>query len=283
MNVVLSLVTLNIWDMPIWLPGLNRSKRLKRMPDELLALSPNIICFQESFKVANRKCLIEALGSQYHSLGGLGDRWWLFPFIRLDKSGGLVIVSKFPFIDYAFFEHKVFPGMKLDERYGHKGYIISKIETPVGQVVVANVHLYAGRSTQDTEVRLLQINRLLEHIEQYRGSNPVIIAGDLNSSPCDPFPTETTGKFSPEYGAFLKAGFQDVLSTFDHRSITYAVPGNHYAEQWYNVSKTHQRFDYIFIHNANLNLNQCEGSVVFDYKEPISDHYGIFARLVLSR
>src|SRR3972149_2010489 len=103
MNQPLKILTFNIWDMPIWLPKIDRRKRLKKIPSEINKLSPNIICFQESFKIKNRKKIIESLTADYFSSGNNQTRK-LYPLIRTDIHGGLLVLSQFPIIEKSFIE-----------------------------------------------------------------------------------------------------------------------------------------------------------------------------------
>jgi endonuclease/exonuclease/phosphatase family metal-dependent hydrolase len=245
-------------------------------------LDADVICLQESFRTGNRRRLVEALSDRYHFPGTYDSRS-IIPGIRSDTTGGLVILSKYPFIDYAFCSHHSGRGMKLSEAFGRKGFILSKIATPFGPLVIANMHLYAGRAESDAKFRLEQIPYLLEQIDSYRGHCPVILAGDLNSSPCEPFPAKAAGELLREYELVLQSGFVDVLKTCDHSTVTYASPGNRYAEMWYQETKTPQRYDYIFTKPSTRRITSLEARVVLNSHQPVSDHYGLFAEISISK
>src|SRR5262245_10210098 len=165
MSMTISCLSLNIWDLPIWLPKLSRKKRLAKMPHQISALSPDIICLQESFRTISRQRLLSALSHVYHYAGSLKSRWML-PFLRADRTGGVAVMSRYSFAEYNFVEHAQFSRMRFDERLGRKGFIVSLIKTAVGLIFVVNAHLYAGRTEIETDIRLQQLDRLFSYLQK---------------------------------------------------------------------------------------------------------------------
>ena len=120
----LSVLTFNIWDFPIWLPGLDRKKRLRRMPAEIQALGPDIICLQEAWRVRGRTRLVEALGMTHHSPVGVVRT--PAPLVSLDTTGGLFVISRHPMADHEFVPFPRLSGSSLIEELARKGMLCSR-------------------------------------------------------------------------------------------------------------------------------------------------------------
>ena len=275
----LSVLTFNIWDMPIWIPNLNRKNRLKRIPDEINKMLPDIICLQESFKVANRKRLVEQLNYNYHFTGNYATKNF-FPFIKIDIHGGLFILTKYKILWQKFIMHETSKEMSFDEKISQKGSLIISVESFLGNILIVNTHLCSGRRATDTDLRIQQLDSLFQNLEKLLSNESMLLlTGDFNSSPTTPFPAASKYTINPEYQYILDHGFVDTLNKYDKETITYAVPGNKYAEMWYNVSKEPQRFAYIFTKSHKFDIQSNMTSVVFNDPEPLSDHYALFTKL----
>lgn len=280
MGKMIKLLTFNIWDMPIWLPKLEKRKRLGRIPEEINKLAPNIICLQESFKIKNRRKIIESLNSKYYSTSS-NQTQSICLLIRKDIHGGVLILSHYPIIDVKFIKHPVIGKMSFDEKYSQKGSLFAILDIFKYRILLVSTHLYAGRKEEDTQIRLKQLDNLQDNIEKLSiETDAIVLTGDFNSSPTTPFPAKRNFKFNPEYEKVLSMGFTEVLPKFDKSTITYAIPGNKYAEMWYNVSKTSQRFAYIYFKSLGIKFKVLNTKVVFNYSEPLSDHYGLYSELL---
>lgn len=276
----ISCLSFNIWDLPVWLPKIDIKKRLARMPRPICALAPDLICLQESFNLANRRKLFFALPEGYCRGGSERSRWML-PFLRADCTGGLAVISRFAFEGYRFIEHDLRARMRFDERLGRKGFIISQIQTRAGAVGVVNVHLYAGRSPRETDIRLRQLEHLFSELRQcFAAETPVILAGDFNASPTTHFPLNTKYEPTPEYRRILAEGFIDTLPHFGTEHITYTGRQNVYAKLLIDASEIPKKLDYIFHRpGAGRKTETVEARVVFNGGEFLSDHNGVFCRL----
>jgi endonuclease/exonuclease/phosphatase family metal-dependent hydrolase len=281
--VDLSILTFNIWDFPIWLPGLDRKSRLARLPAGILSLAPDIICLQEAWKVKNRTRLVEALGMQHHS--PVGTVRTPAPLVSLDTTGGLFVISRHAMADHEFVPFPRIPGTSLIEELARKGVLCSRLSTPAGDLWVVNTHLFAGHSDLGTEQRMRQLGFLLDTVDRVCGRDAaVILAGDLNAMPTRPFPAETDYHFTLEYERLLANGFTDTLPRFDASTVTYATSGNQYAAKWYHPTKSPSRVSYVlFRPSATMHITTRDARVVFNTGEPLSDHCGLLCEIELAR
>jgi endonuclease/exonuclease/phosphatase family metal-dependent hydrolase len=279
----LSVLTLNIWDFPIWLPGLDRKKRLARLPAAISALAPDIICLQEAWRVRGRSRLVEALGMRHHS--PIGSVRTPVPLLSLDTTGGLFVISRHAMADHEFVPFPRFPGTSLIEELARKGVLCSRFSTPAGDLWMVNTHLYAGHTIPGRELRLRQLTFLLDTVDRVCGrDSAVLLAGDLNALPTQPFPAEADYHLTPEYERLLANGFNDTLSGFDADTVTYDVSGNRYAERWYNPTKSPSRVSYVLYRSSpTVRFETREARVVFNSGEPLSDHYGLLCEVGLVR
>ncbi len=283
MPITLSCLSFNIWDLPLWLPQLKRKQRLSKLPQQIGALSPDLICLQESFTVKHRQKILADLPKEYCCAGSELSRWML-PLLRADRTGGLAVMSRFAFEQYHFVEHARVPRMRFDERLGRKGFVISLIRTTVGLICAVNAHLYAGRSERETGIRLQQLEILFSHLRQHcPAETPIILAGDFNASPTTHFPLNTRHELTPEYERIVAEGFVDTLPRFDAEAITYTGRENVYAKLVVDASETPQKLDYIFYRSGgNLKIATREARVVFNRGDFLSDHNGVFCKLEIS-
>ncbi|MGH7494278.1 MAG: endonuclease/exonuclease/phosphatase family protein [bacterium] len=280
--MTISCLSFNIWDLPIWLPKLSRKKRLAKLPQQISALAPDIICLQESFRIISRQRLLSALSHFYHYAGSLKSRWML-PLLRADRTGGVAVMSRFSFEDYEFVEHARFSRMRFDEKLGRKGFVVSLIKTAMGLIFVVNAHLYAGRSEIETDIRLQQLDGLFSYLQQHCPAEaPIILVGDFNASPTTHFPSNTQYEPTPEYERIMAEGFVDTLPHYGLENITYTGRSNVYAKLIIDASQIPKKLDYIFYRPGNKRIEAMEANVVFNNGDFLSDHNGVFCRLKIS-
>ncbi len=115
----LKIVSFNIWDLPYWFVK-NRKQRILQIAEYLQRLDAEIICLQESFDVHHRRLLYEHLGlDRYYASGGF-EETRKAPLASFDTTGGLVIFSKFPIIQYKFRPFNQFtPSLIRVSKSGH--------------------------------------------------------------------------------------------------------------------------------------------------------------------
>ncbi|CAL5979329.1 Neutral_sphingomyelinase [Hexamita inflata] len=180
------LLQLNIFCRPKFVKTHGRDFRTFRL-NELLKISPNydVICLQEYFECkSNRKMLdnfmqrLELQGFTYHITGPWQGRCGAF------MSGGLLIASKYPIVDYEAVPYK-------DHGYASdsltkKGFLYAKIQFPTKAVQIITTHLQANYNTEKEQPRHQkstsnQLNQLSAFIQSTLNHDlPIILAGDFN-------------------------------------------------------------------------------------------------------
>ncbi|HEX9727523.1 MAG TPA: endonuclease/exonuclease/phosphatase family protein [Gemmatimonadales bacterium] len=169
-------VSINIWDLPVRIPGLSRSHRRRDIIAQLPMLKADIVLIQEAFRLDFRRRLAGAFpGSHSAPLRHVARRSWM---LEMDETGGLLTIARWPITSMTFVPSPLHPGMRLDERIGRKGCLWTDIATPWGELRIGNVHLYAGNAPRDARVRRAQIRRLVRRANTRRG--PTVMAGDFN-------------------------------------------------------------------------------------------------------
>lgn len=284
----LRILTFNIWTLPIRLPAEDRNKRVALIPSALAASDADIIFFQEAFDLGARRTIIGVLKDRYYVNDRALEERRVLGLLKIDCTGGLMILSKMPIIRSHFTPHLLPRAAKRSERLGEKGFLRSTILTPIGELEVFNIHLYAGRKEQDTSIRMSQLAAFSQELDNLKTLLPVIVAGDLNASPYV-YLEEDTGRTrveSSEYAFLSRMGLEDTLEVNGSEgisAITYSVSTNKYAAAWYNESKVDQRFDYIFYRESQeYGIRVGNASVVFDDRnQPLSDHYGVLSEVII--
>ncbi len=281
-------VTYNAWALPVRIPLQEKRRRLSRLPKALAELDADIIVLQEMFDVRARRRLLRELCPPYSTTpDALGDRR-ILKLVRIDTTGGLLVLSRLPIKSSRFIPHPSGLGKKPDERVGRKGAMFLQLETPLGPVTLFAIHLYAGTKPVDSRVRDAQLGPLLEALEAQADGGPVLLAGDINTSPTVRYP-EPPGQdnpLSPEYGALMGAGFVDPLPpnpTPASRSATWVPSRNRYAALPYQETKTDERYDYILVRPGSSHAwNVKDARTVIDGGDSyLSDHVGVVVELDL--
>lgn len=157
-------------------------ERLSRLPDALLGARPDVLILQEVYSQKHKQWLAQALSE------------WL-PYSAFDAAApwsrllpdSLMILSRYPINDSCFVR---FEASRWDERLlGTKGFYVARVnDTPVGPLLIANMHTTAGVFTHPehpkiNQVRKAQIHQSIDYLEQSAGNAKVVLAGDLNCGP----------------------------------------------------------------------------------------------------
>ena len=281
-------VTFNAWALPVRIPSQEKRRRLSRLPKALAELDADIIVLQEMFDVQARRRLLRELCPPYSTTpDAMGDRR-ILKLVKIDATGGLLVLSRLPIISSRFIPHPSGLGKKPDERVGRKGAMLVQLETSLGPMTLFAIHLYAGTKPVDSRVREAQLEPLLEALEAEANGGPVLLAGDINTSPTVRYP-EPPGQdnpLSPEYGALVVAGFVDPLPpnpTPAARSATWVPSRNRYAALPYQETKTDERYDYILIRSGTSHTWSVKGArtVIDGGDSYLSDHVGVMVELDL--
>jgi endonuclease/exonuclease/phosphatase family metal-dependent hydrolase len=264
----LKIVSFNIWDLPYWFVK-NRQQRIRQIADYLQRLDAEIVCLQESFDVQHRRLLYERLGvERYYASGGFEETRKV-PFSVFDTTGGLVIFSKFPIIQYEFIPFNHFTP-SLVEHIGRKGVLEAIIETPYGIMQVFNIHLHVGRHFFAHNIRVKQLKSVLERMKM-RPHLSSILAGDFN---------ENALMEQKKFVTMLQSrGLTHSLYFEQYEFMPSYRIKNPFVNNWPNREKYSRRLDYILV-----NLTEDFYLKVMQYEPiyltpPLSDHDPIFLAL----
>lgn len=285
----LRVVTFNAWALPVTIPSQEKRHRLKRLPEAIAALDADVIVLQELFDVRGRRRLLRELCPPYLTTPDARETRRILGLVPADTTGGLLVLSRYPITGSRFVPHSLGRGTKVDERLGRKGAMIVHLETPVGGLTVFAVHLYAGTKAKDTRIRTAQLAPLLEILDAEAAANPVLLAGDINTSPTVgyPEPPGPGNPYSPEYAALDGAGFVDPLPpnpTPAGLTATWVPSRNRYTALPYQETKTDERYDYLMVRpGASHEWSVRAARTVIDgVGDHLSDHVGVLVELGLS-
>ncbi len=270
-----TVLSLNIWDLPIPLPGVNHRWRRQQLLHRLPELDADIILIQEAFR-PEFKLEIKTALSGYFADGYLTEhrrRWG----ITFDGSGGLLTLSRWPVIWSHYLPALVFPQMSPDERLAAKGCLLTAIDAPAGRVAVGNVHLYAGMGPRSGRARALQGGHLLEalsrHLHDHR--DPLLLGGDFNMA----VETERVESGFTGFDLLHQAGFREVANGTSGRLATVVQSRNRYARYWPG-RRPDRRLSHLFYRGPGLRPANGGAWICFD-DPPVSDHFGFMASLEL--
>jgi endonuclease/exonuclease/phosphatase family metal-dependent hydrolase len=271
-GLTIRLVSINIWDLPIRLPRTQRASREHRLLDGLPRLDADLVLIQEAFRPRLRRAILGVLAA-LHADAHARDRRWV-AFLPLDAAGGLLTLSRWPIAHTRYQPARRFRRMKLDERIGQKGCLWTRIATPAGELLVGNVHLYAGNTPLDAHVRTIQTRDLL-----FRGDSrpalPTVIAGDCNWD----LDFEHSERGPTGHVEMLQAGFREVadgrsegIATMDPRHNAFAryVP-------WHRPVR---RLTHVYYRGPGIGPGPTPPGLCL-HEPPVSDHYGLRATLTL--
>jgi len=264
----LKIVSFNIWDLPYWFVK-NRKERILQIAAYLQRLDAEIICLQESFDVHHRRLLYEHLGlERYYASGGFAETRKV-PLASFDTTGGLVIFSKFPIIQYKFIPFNQFTP-SLIEHIGRKGVLEATIETPYGVVQVFNIHLHVGKNFLAHSIRVKQLKSVLERMKS-QPNLPIILAGDFN---------ENALMDQKKFVTILQSkGLTHSLHFEQYEFMPSYRIKNPFVNNWLNRSKYSRRLDYILVRlteEFDLKVVQYEPMYLIP---PLSDHDPVFLSL----
>ncbi len=220
--MIIRLLSINIWDLPVPLPGFERHARRRRLLAQLPALDADVIAVQEAFLPSFRRTLRDRLGAYHADALSRSRRRALV--LELDAAGGLLLFSRWPISRTTFEPSRPFLWMKPDERIGRKGSLWTTIETPVGRLVVANVHLYAGIRRKHARVRSRQTRQLVDG-HPLDPDVPVLLVGDFNMDR----EAEVTGGPPTGMAIMEGAGFREIAGGVSDGIATKAPSVNRYA------------------------------------------------------
>ena len=175
--MIIRLLSINIWDLPIPVPGGNRAARRQELLRQLQRLDADVVLIQEAFRTRFKRQLATAL--PHYRTDAFLEATRRHLLLPMDASGGLLTLSRWPIVSSRFVASRQFRGMKPDERVGRKGALWTEIQTPAGPLIVGNAHLYAGLGPRNGRVRAMQTRQLAHEVVPLDG-RPLILGGDFN-------------------------------------------------------------------------------------------------------
>jgi endonuclease/exonuclease/phosphatase family metal-dependent hydrolase len=258
-------LSINIWDLPIPLPGFDRRRRRRHLLEHLTTSDADLVLFQEAFlpdfKGQLASCLPRHQPDDYlnHKRRHL--------FLSMDGSGGLATFSRLALKLSRYIPFRFWPGMRTDERVGRKGCLWTQLQTPAGSVLIGNVHLYAGGGPVNARARSMQTRHLLHQLDEFP-KMPTIIAGDFNMS----IEYERTTSGPTGFELMGKAGFTEIAAGTTGTIATMSRINNRFAR--YNpFPKPERRLTQIFTRGEGLTIAE---PPTLCFREPaVSDHYGL--------
>ncbi len=275
------MLSFNAWALPVWLPKTDQINRYKRIPAELIAQDADILCIQEAFAKKFRKRLMPALSEHYYSASDYYCNSSIVGPVVKDCHGGLVTFSKYPILEETFYPYPIYSEMRIEERIGEKGFLLTTVDGPEGTMHIVNTHLYAGLEEADERHRMIQIQHMdsiLQSIPQLSYES-VFLLGDLNVR--HPEVSKATDKpISTVYSFITETmGFTDPVQHMQDDYYTVDISANHYC----GTNNGRQKLDYCMHRMPTSTTLSCTTQqTVLKGAHSVSDHIGWRATFELS-
>lgn len=252
---ILDLVTYNTFGLPAPF-GKSLAARFAAMPETLGG--HDVVGLQETFSGEARR-LLESRAYPYKYRQ---DRGSFFHPIN----SGLTILSRYPFQTVKF---RSFGSCQTTDCFSNKGVLFARVDVPqFGPVDIYDTHYQAH---EPYTLQRIENNRVLaEFVRENDQGHPTFLLGDFNFV-----------EGEDEYG-----NLQERLAPWDlYRRKHPGDPGYswHPANPWSDGKGEPVRLDYVFfIPNKAFDLEVLESEVMFR-ERPLSDHYGVRAKVSLTR
>lgn len=272
MTTTVTLVSMNIWDLPVPLLRDDRKVRRRHLLEQLPALSADLVLIQEAFVPDFRSQLARVM-TGYHVDHFVASDRRVGP-LRIDGSGGLLTFSRWPIRWCTYRPSRRVRGMKPDERIGRKGCLWAELETPAGPLLVGNVHLYAGADLVSARIRAMQTRQLLRELDR-SGTGPAILAGDFNMVAG----AEPTGGRPSAFDRLHRAGLAAPGGEPD-RPHTMRPSANRYA-RFLHWDRSDRKLTHVFYRGPGLTPG-AEAPTVCLHDPPVSDHFGLKVTLEMA-
>lgn len=259
---VIRIVTINILnDLSHW------KERRRLLADELAALKPDLVALQEVNIPSNPAAwLAEQIGLPYlHLTTKTGFE---------SSSEGIAILSRYPFESQA------------DLSLGGQQRVAQMVRVSTGQKVLtlANGHFFWQPG--ESAIRLRQVERFINWLNEASGNTPLVICGDFNGTPETQAIQLMSQLFTSAYAAVHRHEPEYTCPTPLPRSFWsqartilgffFLIRPKHFNLRWRGV------LDYIFV-DQGLKVFDCQ--VVLNKPSPDnsriypSDHFGLYAQI----
>ena len=283
-KVSMSILSYNIWGLPVWIPGIKKKKRFPRIIDNLRRVNADFVCLQETFEYEFRKKHMPKLKDTYTlNKDYLANKKKL---IKVDKRGGLntLVKTQYKVLEEYFFPFGIEKGMSKVEKNGGKGFVVTKIKTPIGIVNFINTHLLAGDDEKRELLRLSQVKRMKVVIDSLQLFElPTFLCGDLNT--IHPSRDGKNGYVGKVYRFFTDSiGFNGVYDKITEKEFSYDGKTNKYAHSWYKKEIFREKLDYfLYAVPAEYLFKIEESEVIFNNENATSDHCGVLTKVSLEK
>jgi len=258
----LKVITINCFDSPLLL---KRSTRINRLITELIKLEADVFCIQELVFLKRVKRVSRLFEDA-------GYNTFFTPGKRINQ-GGLLIASRYPFVDTKYVKFKKQPlsfSFQMTDRLLSKGYQKVTIDVEGDNYSLYNTHLvsiYRDSSLGEKIISLMQFREFLEVIKNE--VSRTIVAGDFNFTPSNSFYRRIkrkTNLYDPMQGSNL---------------VTISR-SNTNRKRFFKIDKD-SRLDYILI---SKDLKIITQRVILDdlyeikkKKIHLSDHFGLMVEV----
>lgn len=270
----IDVLSYNTWGLPVSLHGHEQERRFNQLAETLIAIKKDIICLQETFHPKLRYQLASRLEEEFFGFSPVSENRSVFPFIKMDKRGGLMTLSKYPIIKEEFYQFPILPGSSIIEKVAKKGFLLSKIQYGKSEIFIVNTHMYAGDNKKAEYQRLNQIMYMDKVLNEKLDlkNEIVILMGDLNIHHPDV-------KKSIVYDYLTKRmGYLDSKPGLTGQDFTIDYCTNKFVPD----SEIQTKLDYVFLSgSAACKTEIIEQSRAMESEKPLSDHYGWSASLKL--
>lgn len=171
------LLTFNVGGIPWFHPAPDKDGRLARIAERLSRSSYDAVALQEVWFTKDVMALWKKSGFPYaaHRSGPFANR------------SGLMILSRYPIAKshfYRFSADSPFANFFDGDFWGKKGILAVRMEIEGKPVNFFTTHMVATSESLDhARLRHVQIFDLSRAIEDFSGSDPYLVTGDLNFTP----------------------------------------------------------------------------------------------------
>lgn len=279
-----SLLSYNLWGLPISLEGHDQERRFDLIPDKIVELSADIVCLQECFDKNLRVKLKQGLFPHYNSMARFGCWRRAMGVLNMDCQGGLMTLSKFPIIEEQFIPFIHHKGTNMIEKIGAKGLLVTVIDLGRDTINVINTHMYSGNTEHSEEHRILQAQQIGEILDTMLLRLPyaTMLAGDFNMAHPDIHNYNEEIVPSPSYHILVDdLCFEDSTPSIDESDFTMSHEYNPYSS---DHDGGHQKLDYCMMSCASgTPLSFVKSDVVLTEDSALSDHMGLLSQIAVHR
>ncbi|MEE8558594.1 MAG: endonuclease/exonuclease/phosphatase family protein [Myxococcota bacterium] len=259
----LRVLTYNTHGLPSWLVSDDPKTRLPIISGLINAY--DLVLIQENF--AYPELLASSAEHPVIELGNPPRTAWMRR-LPMFSGSGLTTLSSVPLTNGASVTREplgVCSGWlsKANDCWASKGFLRLRVQLPNGgRIDVYNLHLDAGRSDDDRNVRRIQLERLGARVAELSDGQALIVAGDFNLNGSD------------SADALLLRGFRTELGLRDSGARN--PEGGTFPNQ----------LDYLLYRDGDrTTLEVLEAGPASEFKRdevPLSDHPALFARFRVS-